>query len=279
MVRLIQRHTGKRTAAVGDGGNDVSMIQTADAGVGIAGREGLQASLAADFSIAQFSHLSRLLLVHGRNSYKRSAALSQFIIHRGLIISAMQAVFSAVFYFSSVALYQGFLVVGYATLYTMFPVFSLVLDQDVTPQVALTYPELYKDLSKGRSMSFKTFFMWVLISIYQGGVIMYGALFLFEDDFIHIVGISFTALVLTELLMVALTIHTWHRYMVLAELLSLAIYALSLLIFKDYFDAEFITTLSFVWKVVVITLISCTPLYILKFVRKKFSPPSYSKLS
>ncbi|KAL3206621.1 hypothetical protein MRX96_010681 [Rhipicephalus microplus] len=83
----------------------------------------------------------------------------------------------------------------------MFSVFSLVLDQDVQPKLALTYPELYKKLAKGRSLSFKTFFMWVLISIYQGGIIMYGALLLFEDKFIHIVSISFTSLILTELLM------------------------------------------------------------------------------
>lgn len=56
----------------------------------------------------------------------------------------------------------------YATIYTMFPVFSLVLDKDVSDKIALTYPELYKELSKGRSLSYKTFFMWVLISIYQG---------------------------------------------------------------------------------------------------------------
>ncbi|XP_066990964.2 probable phospholipid-transporting ATPase IIB isoform X4 [Anabrus simplex] len=279
VVRLIQRHTGKRTAAVGDGGNDVSMIQAADAGIGLAGREGLQASLAADFSVSQFSHLARLLLVHGRRSYKRSASLSQFVIHRGLIISTMQAVFSSVFYFSSVPLYQGFLMVGYATLYTMFPVFSLVLDKDVSGKIALTYPELYKELSKGRSLSFKTFFMWVLISIYQGGVIMYGALVLFEDEFIHIVAISFTALILTELIMVALTVRTWHYIMVLAELLSLGLYILSLVVLKDSFDSNFIQTTDFLWKVLVITLVSCLPLYILKFLRKKFSPPSYSKLS
>lgn len=86
------------------------------AGIGIAGLEGRQASLAADFSISQFSHLARLLIVHGRNSYKRSASLSQFVIHRGLIISTMQAIFSAVFYFSSVSLYQGLLMVGYVFL-------------------------------------------------------------------------------------------------------------------------------------------------------------------
>lgn len=129
VVSLIQRHTGKRACAVGDGGNDVSMIQQSDAGkltrgssmrkfslqiilfkgVGIEGREGRQASLAGDFSIPAFSYISKLLLVHGRRSYKRSAALSQFVIHRGLIISTMQAVFSAVFYLSSVALYQALL--------------------------------------------------------------------------------------------------------------------------------------------------------------------------
>ncbi|CAB3373244.1 Hypothetical predicted protein [Cloeon dipterum] len=279
VVKLIQEHTGKRTVAVGDGGNDVSMIQAADAGVGIEGREGRQASLAADFSIPQFSYLQRLLLVHGRRSYKRSAALSQFVIHRGLIISTMQAVFSSVFYFSSVALYQGFLMVGYATVYTMFPVFSLVLDKDVSSKIALTYPELYKELSKGRSLSFKTFFSWVLISIFQGGIIMYGALILFEDDFIHIVAISFTALVLTELTMVALTVRTWHYLMVLAELVSLAIYILSLILLRGYFDSEFIQTPQFLWKVSVITLVTCLPLYILKFLRRKFSPPIYSKLS
>ena len=56
------------------------------------GKEGKQASLASDFSISQFSHIGRLLLVHGRNSYKRSASLSQFVIHRGLIITCMQVI-------------------------------------------------------------------------------------------------------------------------------------------------------------------------------------------
>lgn len=53
-------------------------------------QEGKQASLAADFSITQFKHIGRLLMVHGRNSYKRSAALGQFVMHRGMIISTMQ---------------------------------------------------------------------------------------------------------------------------------------------------------------------------------------------
>ncbi|RUS73851.1 hypothetical protein EGW08_018395 [Elysia chlorotica] len=279
IVNLLKTHTGKRTCAVGDGGNDVSMIQAADAGIGIVGKEGKQASLAADFSILQFSHIGRLMLVHGRNSYKRSAALSQFVIHRGLIITTMQAVFCSVFYFVSIALFPGFLTVGYATVYTMYPVFSLVLDKDVSADIALTYPELYKDLTKGRSLSFKTFFLWVLISIYQGGIIMYGALLLFEAEFIHVVSITFTSLILTELLMVGLNVRNWHYLMIVAQIFSFGIYIASLAVLRDYFDPQFLQTWDFVWKVLVITSISCIPLYVLKYLRKKFSPPVYSKLT
>ncbi|XP_026359537.2 probable phospholipid-transporting ATPase IIA isoform X3 [Ursus arctos] len=279
IVRLLQERTGKLTCAVGDGGNDVSMIQESDCGVGVEGKEGKQASLAADFSVTQFKHLGRLLMVHGRNSYKRSAALSQFVIHRSLCISTMQAVFSSVFYFASVPLYQGFLIIGYSTIYTMFPVFSLVLDKDVKSEVAMLYPELYKDLLKGRPLSYKTFLIWVLISIYQGSTIMYGALLLFESEFVHIVAISFTSLILTELLMVALTIQTWHWLMTVAELLSLACYIASLVFLHEFIDVYFIATLSFLWKVSVITLVSCLPLYVLKYLRRRFSPPSYSKLT
>ena len=114
MTNLIKNATKSRVCAIGDGGNDVGMIQEADVGIGIVGKEGQQASLAADFSVTQFGALTRcvlccafilfcsfffsffdfrLLLWHGRNSYQRSAKLSQFIIHRGLIISFIQVPF------------------------------------------------------------------------------------------------------------------------------------------------------------------------------------------
>lgn len=64
---------------------------------------------------------------------------------------------------------------------------------------------------------------------------MYGALVLFESEFVHVVAISFTALILTELLMVALTIRTWHWLMVVAEFLSLGCYVASLAFLNEYF--------------------------------------------
>ncbi|XP_052753716.1 probable phospholipid-transporting ATPase IIB [Galleria mellonella] len=277
-VARLLRARNHVVAAVGDGGNDVAMIQEADMGVGIEGAEGRAASLAGDVSVRQFQCLARLLLVHGRRAATRSAALCLFIVHRGLIVSTMQAVFSVVFYFSSVSLYPGFLMVGYGTIYTMLPVFSLVLDKDISSLTALRYPQLYKQLTKGRQLSYKTFYIWTGISIYQGGVIMYGALVLFEDQLIHIVEISYTALILTELIMVALTIVTWHRLMAAAELLSLLMYTATLLIFTSYFDADFIRHWDFWWKVTVITLVSCLPLYIVKYMHRKWSARQYKNI-
>uniref|UniRef100_A0A671NFW5 Phospholipid-transporting ATPase n=1 Tax=Sinocyclocheilus anshuiensis TaxID=1608454 RepID=A0A671NFW5_9TELE len=71
VVELIKRHKRAVTLAIGDGANDVSMINTAHIGVGISGQEGMQAVLASDYSFAQFRYLQRLLLVHGRWSYHR----------------------------------------------------------------------------------------------------------------------------------------------------------------------------------------------------------------
>ncbi|KAF8409211.1 hypothetical protein HHK36_005285 [Tetracentron sinense] len=79
-----------RTLAIGDGGNDVRMIQQADIGVGISGREGLQAARAADYSIGKFRYLKRLILVHGRYSYNRTAFLSQYSFYKSLLICFIQ---------------------------------------------------------------------------------------------------------------------------------------------------------------------------------------------
>lgn len=97
-----------------------AVLVAADVGIGIVGKEGMQASLSADFSITQFSHVAPLFLWHGRNAYKRSARLSQFVIHRGLIISIIQAVFSALFFFTTVPIYSGWLMVPGHCLHTPF---------------------------------------------------------------------------------------------------------------------------------------------------------------
>ncbi|KAI9827997.1 MAG: hypothetical protein M1819_006840 [Sarea resinae] len=278
VAKLIRQYTKKRICCIGDGGNDVSMIQAADVGVGIVGKEGRQASLAADFSIEQFCHLTKLLVWHGRNSYKRSAKLAQFIIHRGLIISVCQAMFSIANKFNPIALYRDWLLVGYATVYTMAPVFSLVLDKDVPESLTHMYPELYKDLTSGSSLSYRTFAIWVAVSIYQGSLIQALSQLLVATQGPRMVSVSFTALVLNELIMVALEITTWHPVMIFSLLGTAVVYAASVPFLGDYFDLHWLVSWAWVWRVVAILAISLVPPYAVKLVRRTLRPPSYRKV-
>lgn len=85
MVELVKCGLGKMTLAIGDGANDVSMIQKADVGVGIAGREGMQAVMASDFAMARFQYLVRLLLVHGHWCYSRLARLMLYFFYKNIV--------------------------------------------------------------------------------------------------------------------------------------------------------------------------------------------------
>jgi phospholipid-translocating ATPase len=286
VARLIRSFTKKRVCCIGDGGNDVSMIQAADVGVGIVGKEGKQASLAADFSIEQFCYLTKLLVWHGRNSYKRSAKLSQFVIHRGLIISICQTVFSIGSHYEPNALYKDWLLVGYSTVYTMAPVFSLVFDRDVDESVANLYPELYAELKTGRSLSYKTFFIWVAVSIYQGSMIQglsqlligVGSSTANDVVFRKMVSLSFSVLVCNELVMVAMEVTTWHWIMMASIVGTAGIYFGSIPFLDRYFELAYVGSLAFWWRFAVVAAVSLIPPYAVKIVGRTLKPPSYRKV-
>lgn len=269
--------TKKKTCAIGDGGNDVGMIQAADVGIGIEGKEGKQAALAADYSILQFKYLNKLLLWHGRLSYKRSAMMAHFVFHRGLIISFIQAFFSIVFYDLSISIYTGLLILGYTTLFTFLPVFSLVFDEDVDVKKALAYPPLYKTLQKGRELSLKNFFIWLWKSLYQAAVIMLLSLYLFDNSYYNIVTITFTSLILAELLNVTTTLNKIHLIAVLSIACSLIVYLLTIIVLKKDINASTIT-LEFLYKVAFLTLLSWLPIHVVKVIRSKFAPTEQEKI-
>ncbi|KAJ5376509.1 hypothetical protein N7509_013395 [Penicillium cosmopolitanum] len=279
IATLIRQHTKKRVCCIGDGGNDVSMIQAADVGIGIVGKEGRQASLAADFSITQFHHLTKLLVWHGRNSYKRSAKLAQFIMHRGLIISVCQTMYSIAGHFDPKGLFINWLMIGYATVYTNAPVFSLVFDRDVDERLANLYPELYKELKTGKSLSYRSFFSWVLISIYQGAVIQGLSQILLQTvTGPRLISVSFTALVLNELGMVAIAITTWHPVMIFCLIGTLLLYIGSVPFLGDYFNLRYVITVDWLWRVCAVLAVSLVPVWAVKLIRQSWSPPSYRKV-
>jgi len=85
VVRLVKDGLKCMTLAIGDGANDVSMIQAADVGVGISGEEGLQAVNSSDYAIAQFRFLKRLILVHGHWSYARNGTMIVNFFYKNII--------------------------------------------------------------------------------------------------------------------------------------------------------------------------------------------------
>eukprot|EP01083_Nonionella_stella_P024971 68771_1 len=282
MVQLVQKHTSKVCAAIGDGGNDVAMIQKANVGIGILGKEGQQASLAADVSINKFEYISRLLLWHGRLSYKNTAKMAQFIMHRGAIIALVQCLFSTIFYLSAVPLFTGIVAVGYTCAYTVAPTAALVLDRDVSSFVASFYPELYHDLQKGRSLNEKTMLCWFMRSVFQAGIIMLFSMLLFDGEFHNIMTISFTALVVTELFNIVIEVKNWHCLMVVAECGSIILYFASIYIphpaIQNFFDITFVSSSKFWARSLFTGLVSVLPMALVKIISKNVNPAAHAKL-
>ncbi len=86
----MKRYLKSSTLAIGDGENDVSMIQAAHIGVGISGLEGMQAARNADFAISQFRYLKRLLLVHGAWNYNRLSKVIFFVFYKNITLYMTQ---------------------------------------------------------------------------------------------------------------------------------------------------------------------------------------------
>lgn len=277
IARAVSKVTGGRVCCIGDGGNDVSMIQQADVGVGIVGKEGRQASLAADFSINQFKSVIDLILWHGRNSYKNTAKLAQFIIHRGTTLGVAQGIFSSLFNFCPISIYQGKISVGYVTLYTFLPVFSIVLSADISKKVSRKFPELYADISNGSVLNAGTFSRWMFMGYYQGVVIMILALFFFEDALIMLVSITFSCLVLNELLMVFLCVGKVHRLMILAQTVSILLYIASFKVLPNEISIPRKWKV-FLMQIILINIAAIFPAIIQWVWGLWMNPPSYRKI-
>ncbi|KAH0713565.1 hypothetical protein KY289_009524 [Solanum tuberosum] len=160
-----------RTLAIGDGGNDVRMIQQADIGVGISGREGLQAARAADYSIGKFRFLKRLILVHGRYSYNRTAFLSQYSFYKSLLICFIQIFFSFISGVSGTSLFNSVSLMAYNVFYTSVPVLVSVLDKDLSERTVMQHPQILFYCQAGRLLNPSTFAGWFGRSLFHAIVV------------------------------------------------------------------------------------------------------------
>ncbi|CAN5951280.1 unnamed protein product [Sphagnum jensenii] len=221
------------------------MIQAANVGIGIYGKEGIQAALASDFSITEFKNLNTLLLWHGRLSYKRSCVLSQFIIHRGMIISFMQAIFCAIFYFVAIPIYNGALMLGYSTVFTLLPVFSLIFDEDISREVAYKYPILYRKVQAGTELN---------------------------GSFYLVTTISFTCLIFIEFLNVFFSIYRLHIFQIISIVASVVVYILFLALMRSILNINELITTQALLLTLVIVLVSWLPPFLHKLIIRYISP-------
>nr|KAJ3420256.1 hypothetical protein HK105_005907 [Polyrhizophydium stewartii] len=154
------------TLAIGDGANDVSMIQAAHVGVGISGMEGLQAARAADFAIGQFRYLRKLLLVHGGWAYSRVSKVIVFSFYKNITLYMIQLWFAIFNGFSGQTLFETWASVStYNVLWTLLPPIAIgVFDQFVSARVLDRYPQMYQLGQRGVFYNHRIFFGWLLNS-------------------------------------------------------------------------------------------------------------------
>merc|ERR1719228_886179 len=176
LVRIVKEVLKMHTLAIGDGANDVSMIQTADIGVGISGQEGMQAVMASDFAITRFRFIERLLLIHGHWCYDR---LSRMVLH---FFYKNAAFVFVCFWFQLYCGFSGQVMIDqmYLMLFNLFftslpPVAVGVFDRDAPADLLSSSPDLY---SVGRlSTVYKPHSFWVNMAdaLYQSLVVFYVA--------------------------------------------------------------------------------------------------------
>ncbi|QID87298.1 drs2 neo1 protein [Saccharomyces pastorianus] len=190
------------TLAIGDGANDIAMIQSADIGVGIAGKEGLQASRVSDYSIGQFRFILKLLLVHGRYNYIRTSKFMLCTFYKEITFYFTQLIYQRYTMFSGSSLYEPWSLSMFNTLFTSLPVLCIgMFEKDLKPMTLLTVPELYSYGRLSQGFNLLMFMEWVVLATANSliitflNVVMWGMSSLSDNTMYPLGLINFTAIV------------------------------------------------------------------------------------
>ena len=165
VVRLSSTFGKWISLAIGDGANDVSMIQEAHIGVGIAGKEGTQAVQASEFTFCQFKSLKRLLLVHGRFAYLRISIFILYYFYKNFLSVFTELWFAIFSGFSGQIYFLDWLPSMYNTFWTSWPCLTFfTLERDLRPEDSLEYSGLYSAGQKSYYFNVKSFWKWILFA-------------------------------------------------------------------------------------------------------------------
>ncbi|KAE9622304.1 putative phospholipid-translocating ATPase [Lupinus albus] len=187
IVDMIKSRTDDMTLAIGDGANDVSMIQMADVGVGICGQEGRQAVMASDFAMGQFRFLKKLLLVHGHLNYQRVGYLVLYNFYRNAVFVLMLFWYILCTAFSTTSALTDWSSVFYSLIYTSVPTIIVgILDKDLSHKTLLKYPKLYCTGHRQEAYNMQLFWITMIDTVWQSLVLFYTPLLAYKDSSIDI---------------------------------------------------------------------------------------------
>jgi phospholipid-translocating ATPase len=168
VVKMVKDGLGVMTLAIGDGANDVSMIQAADVGVGISGEEGLQAVNSSDYAIAQFRFLKKLLLVHGHWSYARNGIMIVNFFYKNIVCIGVLWWFQIYCGWSSSYVFEYTYLLFWNSFWTIAPVLGIGLfDRIVDADVLMAFPELYRYGRERTWFSMRLFLIYMLDGVIQ----------------------------------------------------------------------------------------------------------------
>ncbi|XP_010782862.1 phospholipid-transporting ATPase IA isoform X3 [Notothenia coriiceps] len=183
VVEMVKKQVKVITLAIGDGANDVGMIQTAHVGVGISGNEGLQAANSSDYSIAQFKYLKNLLLVHGAWNYNRVAKCILYCFYKNIVLYIIEIWFAFVNGFSGQILFERWCIGLYNVIFTALPPLTLgIFERSCRKENMLKYPELYKTSQNAMGFNTKVFWAHCLNGLFHSVILFWIPLKAFQHD-------------------------------------------------------------------------------------------------
>ncbi|XP_044578260.1 probable phospholipid-transporting ATPase IA isoform X4 [Cotesia glomerata] len=246
VVDLVTSNTKAVTLAIGDGANDVAMIQKAHIGVGISGVEGLQAACASDYSIAQFRFLKRLLFVHGSWNYNRMCKLILYSFYKNICLYVIELWFAIYSGWSGQILFERWSIGLYNVVFTAAPPLAMGLfDKVCSAETHLAHPRLYAAKNTTEStFNIKVFWVWIINALIHSSLLYWLSLLALEKDVIWANGrdggyivlgnFVYTYVVVTVCGKAGLVTNSWTWVTHLATWGSIILWFLFILIYSNF---------------------------------------------
>ena len=153
------------------------MIQKATVGVGIIGKEGSQAKLSSDYAVPKFRMLKRLLVVHGRYSFKRSSQFIQYSFYKNIVLTFVQVFFTFYNLFTGQTLIESYTISLYNTIFNLLnPLVFGLMEKDIDERFlenSKLGPILYSNLKKDNILNAYSFAKWIGSAIIHSAMIFF----------------------------------------------------------------------------------------------------------